>query len=223
MRHILDAWKGVWNGLAQDPDYRDAVKVLFADHGERFYHVTDTIRLQGVHGFDIDPWEGRIPFLVWDPRQPSPTVGSDEAVSLLDLRRALYHHLIEGKPFSVAPPPDHRAYIRYHTINSLFLREPAKEYRQFSAEGVIKGLAFGPDGMWAIQYEQPASERNKDVAVAEAMRDVLTVYKPLKAGGAHKLVYKGYVRQESVEVSEEEFQKVKKRIEANYFRRETDS
>lgn len=222
MRHILDAWKGVWNQLDQDPNYRDAVKILFSDHGERFYHVTDTIRLQGVHGFDIDPWEGRIPFLVWNPRSPVMAKGSEEAVSLLDLRRTLFHHLIEDKPFSVDPTPGHRAFIRYHTINGLFLREPAKEYRQFSSEGVIKGLAFGPDGVWALQYEKPASERNKDVAVAEATRDVLTVYKPLKAGGAHKLVYKGYVRQESVEITEDAFQKVKQEIEKDYFRKETD-
>jgi hypothetical protein len=218
-RHILDAWKGIWNGLDQDPNYRDAVKVLFSDHGERFYHVTDTIRLQGVHGFDIDPWEARIPLLVWNPHPPKAARGSEDAVSLLDLRRALYQHLIKGAPFSVDPPPGHRAFIRYHTINGLFLREPAKDYRQFSAEGIIKGVAFGPDGLWALQYEQPASERNKDVAVAEAVKDLLTVYKPLKAGGAHKLVYQGYVRQESVEIPEEAFIKVKKEIEAHYFQK----
>ncbi len=223
MRHILAAWKELWNTLDQDPNYKDAVKILFSDHGERFYHVTDTIRLQGVHGFDIDPWEGRIPLVVWNPHTPGPAQGSEEAVSLLDLRRTIYHHLIDDAPFSVDPPAGHRAFIRYHTINGQFLREPAKEYRQFSAEGVIKGLAIGYDGLWALQYEKPASERNKDVAVAEAAKDVLTVYKPLKAGGAHKLVYKGYVRVESTEISEEAFQKVKKDIEADYFRKETEN
>ena len=91
------AWKPIWNGLAQDPAYQDAVRVLFSDHGERFHHVGNGFQLQGVHGFNLDPWECRATLLVAGPgftqgEDPTPR---DATISLLGLRAGV-SRLLDG-------------------------------------------------------------------------------------------------------------------------------
>jgi len=221
MTSVLKAWKSIWNDLDKDPDYAGALKVLFSDHGERFYHVTPEIRLQGIHGFNVDPWEARVPFLVQGPGLPQSGQGPADAVSLLDLRDVVAKLLLDGEkvtPLSFISGKD--AVIRYHTLNGEILRTPEKEYREYSSKGIVKGLAIGPDGLWALQYEKPASERSQDVTVARAEQDRLTVFKPLKAGGAHKILYKGYARIGDSEIPEAEFLKEKKKIEDQLFGRD---
>ncbi len=216
--HILQAWKGIWNGLSSDPNYKDAVRVFFSDHGERFYHVTPEIRLQGVHGFDLNPWELRVPLVVNGPG-PWPAQGTDNAVSLLEIRDAMAAWAVDKKTtrpesFGIYP----FAPIRYHTLSTDFLRPSDIKYREITPEGIAVAGRLFPDGIWAMQYDRPASERSKDVSVAEGNKSRLTVYKPLINGGAHKMTYDGLNMIGEVIIPEPEFQAAKQRIENEFLR-----
>lgn len=219
VRSILAAWKPLWNHLQEDPQYANASRIFFSDHGERFYHATPKIQLQGIHGFDLDPWELRVPLIVAAPRTSDVRTAKGSAVSLMELRDVLAQWVQDG----TRPGPDglgHQPFapVRYHTLNTDFLRPSDIKYREFSAEGIIQNGSMFPDGMWAIKYEKPLSERGKDVSLAEAKEGNLIVYKPIKGGGAHRLEYEGYSLVGEEMVNEAAFQEEKKRVEALYFR-----
>jgi hypothetical protein len=208
MQSILRAWEPIWNGLAQDPQYRNAVRILFSDHGERFYHVTPEIQLAGVHGFGIDPWEARIMFLATGPGLPSGRAREDgRTLSLLGLRDALEEAIRKDRALvpetmtashTVAP-------LRYQTIGvELFAEEPA-EYRHMDMKSVMKGTAIAPGGIWFTEYEKSAEERASEVTVAWGTGDHLDVVKPLKAGGAHRYSYDGYDKLTITALTEAEY------------------
>jgi len=220
VRHLVAAWKPIWEGLARDKDYAQTARVLFADHGERFYHATETLRLQGTHGYDLDPWELRIPFLVAGPGfKDGP--GTNRAVDMLELRDAVADRLLEGRPIG----PDNFgarpfAAVRYHTLRADFLRpEPeGVHYLSYDSKKIVEGAALLPDGVWVVRYQASLEERQKSVSLARAEGARLDVYKPLEGGGAHHITYQGYVLQAMVELDETAFQKAKHEIEAEFLR-----
>jgi len=220
VRHLLAAWQPIWEGLSRDPDYGQATRVLFADHGERFYHATPTLRLQGVHGFDLDPWELRIPFLVAGPRFLTGKA-SDRAVSMIELRDAVAWKLLYGRPIQ----PDSFgglpfAAVRYHTLRADFLRpEPeGVHYLNLDPKAIIVGSKLLPGGAWVMRYQASMEERQKGVSLARAKGDHLEVFKPLVGGGAHQLEYEGFSLKSTRTLDEVSFLKVKHDIEEAYFR-----
>lgn len=220
VRHLLAAWKPLWEGLAQDPDYAQATRVLFADHGERFYHATETLRLQGTHGYDLDPWEVRIPFLVAGPGFGTGP-GSDRAVDALELRDAVAGRLLQGRPIT---PVDFGARpfaaVRYHTLKTDTMRPDPEgvRYLSYDSKKIVHGAALLPHGIWVLRYQASMEERQRAVSLARAEGERLEVFKPLEGGGAHQLTYQGYTLQSLVELDEAAFQKVKREIETAFMR-----
>lgn len=195
MQAILKAWQPIWNGLAQDPDYRDATRVLFSDHGERFYHVTDNVQLAGVHGYNLDPYEARIMLKVAGPgfAASAGTPPRTETVSVLSLRDAIGQSLIRDTP--IRPDALAQAYpiapLRCFTLDqSMFMTEPA-EYRNQALKDLVADTHIGPEGKWYSTFTKPAAERAEDVSIGWGQGTHLEVIKPLMAGGAHRYHYEG--------------------------------
>jgi hypothetical protein len=219
-KSILKAWAPLWNQLVNDPDYRGTFRVLTADHGERFYHATNTLRLGGVHGFGLDPWELRVPLVVATPTSgQDQTQGPPQAVSLLDLRDAINRILTTGTiplPAELGARPFVPA--RFHTLRDNHFRPSMKEYREYTTEGIIKATYILPEGLWAMVYDKPASERGADVSLAMAKEEDLIVFKPLKGGGAERTEFKGYDLVAQSDIDEQEFQHWKGIIEMEFFK-----
>ncbi len=220
VRHLLAAWHPIWEALAKDPDYAQATRVIFADHGERFYHVTPTLQLQGTHGYDLDPWELRIPFLVAGPGFKDGT-GTTRAVSTLELRNAVAARLLQGQPilptsFGTLP----FAPVRYHTLRTDFLRPDPKgiHFQCDDPKKLVAGAALLPHGIWVMRFQAPLAEREKSLSVAKAVGDHLDVYKPLVGGGAYHFAYDGYQLKAVEALDETAFQKVRAEIDGEYLR-----
>jgi hypothetical protein len=218
MDAILKAWKPLWNQLDQDPSYRGAVRVLFSDHGERFHNIgPNGFQLQGVHGFNLDPWECRTAMLVAGPGFADAVVPKPRAnsVSLLGLRDGT-RRLIQGKGpfdagfFEAAYPT---APIRYHTLDDSAFGDPTGNYRQMSDKEIAAHSYVGLHGLWYTEYEKPASERAKDVSVGLAQGPDLWIYKPLVGGGAHQFYYQGYQLKSLEKVEESVYQAKKAEVE----------
>lgn len=218
VRSLLKAWEPLWNGLGIDPAYANATRVFFSDHGERFYHVTDKVRLQGIHGFDLDPWELRVPFVVAGPGFQD-RIGPEQALSLLQLRDAIGDWAIRHRPIG---PEDFisnlGAFMRYPTLGTDFLRPSEVSYRQYSAKGIVFGTKILPEGFWCMKYEKSIEERGQDVSLAEARGSKLTIFKPLAKGGAEETHWDGFRLVSDRMMEEAEFQAEKKRIEMALFR-----
>ena len=218
MQSILSAWEGPWNRLGQDPDYKASTRFFFSDHGERFYHATEEIRMGGVHGFDVDPWNARVPLIVAGPGFTD-TKGTPDAVSLLGIRDAVAELIKSDRP--IRPDSLTRlpfAPIRYHTLATDWLRPSGKKYREITAEKLILSMKIAPDGIWMMTYDRPAAERGQEATLAKGIGARLIVCKPLLNGGAHRLVYDGYQLTTEEEISEEDFQKFKAEVETVYFK-----
>lgn len=214
MSSILKAWEPIWNGLDQDPHYGKAVRVLFSDHGERFHHATEKIRLAGVHGFNLDPWECRVMFKAAGPGFSSAPTTRSESLSLLSLRDGFLKALETGKPFT--PEDLEKAYpiapIRYQVVDtSIVTTEPA-EYRRMDLKKLVKGTAIAPGGIWFTQYEKPAAERAEDVSLAWGEGKQLKVILPLKERGAHLYTYEGYELKTLQTLSEEQYKDEKQKM-----------
>lgn len=217
MSSILAAWENTWNRLGEDPDYRNAVRVLFSDHGERFHHVAPGVQLQGVHGFNLDPWELRIAMQVAGPgfSNHKGEAPRNETVSLLGVRDGI-EKLLDGKPFDsaffekvypVAPS-------RYHSVDRSHFTDEPDEYRQISDKEIALESYIGGNGVWFTKYGKPASERAMDVSVSYFNDGNLTVVKPLKKGGAHRYSYENYELKEIVKITDEEQQIERQKVEA---------
>ena len=218
METILTAWAPIWNELSRDPQYSQADRVLFADHGERFYQVAEGVRIQGYHGYNLDPWELRVPMVLAGPgAQGEPPTA---AVSTLELREALGERLFQGRhmtPASFGRMPF--APSRYHTINTEMFRKVEEQYKEIKASAIIKSAFILPEGAWATQYEKTAEERGLDVSVAFAKEDILDIYKPLEKGGAHHFQFKGYQLIGEEMIDEPTFKTKKSEVEKVFFSR----
>ena len=216
MRAILKAWEPIWNGLARDPDYRDATRVLFSDHGERFYHATEQIQLAGTHGYNLDPYEARIMMKVAGPgfAATAGTAPDPATISVLSLRDGIAQAVLKDAP--ITPESLERAYpeapLRAQTLDeSQFTREPAA-YRHMAVTDLINGVKIGPNGLWVSTYAKSAAERAEEVSVGWARGPRLDVIKPLVAGGAHRYRYEGLVLQGIDTISEAAYQSEKARV-----------
>ena len=218
MNAVLRAWEPIWNGLDQDPTYKGSVRILFSDHGERFHNVgPNGFQLQGIHGFSLDAWECRTAMLVSghgfsDQVEAAPRTAS---VSLLGLRDGVRRLIQDQGPFDasyfesaypVAP-------IRYHTLDDSAYAENPHKYREMSEKEIAANSYVGPHGVWFMEYKKTAQERAKDVSVGEASGPNLTIYKPLKDGGADRFVYNNYQLQQWDKVDESVYQAKKAEVE----------
>lgn len=217
MESILKSWEPIWNQLDQDPQFKDANRVLFSDHGERFYHITPTIRLGGTHGYNLDPWEARIMLKVAGPGFDGPAKPQSPTISVLSLRDALDQaiqtdgHLSRTTleaAYPVAP-------LRYHVVSTeLFTSEPPDLYRQMDLKDLATLTGIAPGGIWFTQYQRSFEERSEDVSVAFATGTRLEVVKPLKGGGAHRFVYEGYEMKSADVISEDDYKAEKLRAKS---------
>jgi hypothetical protein len=219
VRHaaILEAWKPVWNALARDPQYQGAVRMLFSDHGERFHNVANGFQFQGVHGFNLDPWECRASLLVAGPGfgdqvMPAPRQAT---VSLLGMRSGVARLLNRQGPFDAAylESCTPRAPFRYHTLATNAFGEEPHEYRSEPENDLATNTYLAPDGLWWSVYKKPAEERAKDASVGYAEGSRSTYIKPLKEGGAMESVFDGYKLLSETKIDEAAFQKAKAEVE----------
>ena len=216
MANILRSWAPIWNGLAQDPDYKGATRSLFSDHGERFHNVADGFQLQGVHGFSLDPWECRVAMLMAGPGFPDQAQPRNATVSLMGFRDGIGRLLSGRGPFDAGYLESCRpqAPIRYHTLATSAFGQESLEFRAESEKGLAANTYLAPDGVWFTRYTKSTGERAKDASVAYGEGPDLFVSKPLKGGGAKAFHYRGYDLMSITDQTEEEFQRVKKRVEA---------
>lgn len=220
VRHLMASWHTVWEHLTSDPDYSTATRVLFADHGERFYHATPDLQLQGTHGFDLDPWELRVPFLVSGPGFPNGQ-GTNQTVGMLELRDVIADKLIRKKsirPESFGNRPF--AVSRYHTLKTDFLRPDPEgiSYMSLDPKTIIGDTKLFPGGVWMMNYQASLEDRQKAVSLARAVGDQLEVFKPLEGGGAYHLSYKGFMLEKTELIDETDFNKAKREIEQEFMR-----
>ena len=217
MASILTAWKPIWNGLAQDPAYKDAVRVLFSDHGERFHNVANGFQLQGVHGFNLDPWECRATMLVAGPGfstavTPTPR---EATISLLSLRAGIRRLLDGTGPFDAAffEAAYPKAPFRYHTLASdAFGKEPYP-FRAEPEKDLAVNTFIGPEGIWFTKYSKSAKERAEDASVGYGEGRNSTYFKPLQGGGAIRYEFTDYDLRSEARIDEAAFQKAKKEVE----------
>ena len=216
METILKAWEPIWNGLAQDPQYGGATRILFSDHGERFYHVTDDIQLCGVHGYDLDPWEARIMLKIAGPgfAAQAGAPPRQDTVSVLSIRDGIAKVLESGKP--ITPDDIGKAYpvapLRYQSLDlSMFTTEPA-EYRVLAVSSLVKGTGIAPNGIWFTQYEKTAEQRAEDVTLAWGRGPDLDAIRPLKAGGAHRYHYEGFRLTSVTTITEDAYKAEKEKM-----------
>jgi len=218
MASILNAWQPIWNGLAQDPAYKDAVRVLFSDHGERFHNVANGLQLQGVHGFNLDPWECRATMLVAGPGFSDAVEGAPRqaTLSLLSLRAGI-RRLLDGRgPFDAAffETCYPKAPFRYHTLATSMFGTTSIPYRAEPEKDLAVNTYVSTEGTWFTQYHKSAKERAEDASVGFAEGQVSTYFKPLKGGGAMKSEFHGYDLTSEVKIDEPAFRKAKQDVEA---------
>jgi hypothetical protein len=214
---ILDAWRPIWNGLARDPQYQGAVRVLFSDHGERFHTVANGFQLQGVHGFNLDPWECKVTLLMAGPgfSEATDRTPRTATVSLLGLRDGVARILDRRGPFDAAFFESRypRAPFRYHTLaTDAFGAEP-HAYRAEPAKDLAVNTYLAPGGVWWTVYAKNAQERAKDASIGYAVGARSTYIKPLQGGGAMEATYDGYQLVSEKQVDEATFQKAKADVE----------
>lgn len=218
MASILKAWEPIWNGLDADPRYAGATRVLFSDHGERFYHVTDTIQLGGVHGYDLNPWEGRIMMKVDGPGfEGAPGTRSPATISVLSMRDALREALADGGGFTRKTLEDSYpvAPLRYQTLSlELFTSEPPGLYREMDFAKLKMQTGVAADGIWFSTGEDPDGTQADQVTVAFGKGDGLEVIKPLQKGGAYRYVYQGYALRSLEVVDEATYKAARAKVKA---------
>ncbi len=218
MGSILKAWEPIWNALGQDPNYKGAVRTLFSDHGERFHNVANGLQLQGVHGFNLDPWECRAAMLMAGPGfsdqiEPTPRQAS---VSLLGLRDGIQRLLADKGPFDAAyfETCEPMAPFRYHTLaTSAFGPDPI-QFRAEPEKDLAVGTYIAPGGIWFTTYSKSIQERAKDASVGYAVGRDSYYFKPMQKGGAMKYHFRGYEPVSADEIDEDAFQKAKTKVEA---------
>jgi hypothetical protein len=217
MKSILRAWEPIWNALDQDPAYRNAERFLFSDHGERFHHLSENFQLQGVHGYGLDPWECRAALLAAGPGfsdqvQAKPR---EATVSLLGLVRGVNRLLDAKGPFDAAflEAADPVAPMRYHTVTSDAFGPEPYAFRSEKEKDLVGHSLIGENGTWFMEYTRTATERAKDASIAWAEGERLHTVHPLVGGGAREFIYDGYTQVEDKELTEDEFQKAKTRVE----------
>lgn len=219
---LMDAWIPILNSLKEDKDYQSAMRVFFSDHGEHFFRLVGDVRIIGIHGFYLDPQELRVPFVISGPGAITPNSGAlaEGPRSSLILKTAVReamaspHQLFER--FKAALEPQEKLYFRM-TMQDISKFIPLQmEFKVTSFSDYMKDTLFGPGGRWGIAFNKSIEERKTDFCVAILDKQgLLTAYRPLKAGGAQKLIYaKDTLVSESI-VTEEEYQEKQREVVEN--------
>jgi hypothetical protein len=217
MESIVSAWQKIWNRLDDDTHYRNSVRILFSDHGERFHNVFNGFQLQGVHGYNLDPWECRTAMIVDGPgfRQSPGSAPKENSISLMSIRAALqdmldnqsdFSPLVFENSFPVSP-------IRYHTIATSAFGRELLNFREEKEKNLAANSYIAPNGIWYIEYKRSAEERAKDASVGYAEGAISTYFKPIEGGGALKTQFDKYTLIKHELVSEEDFQLAKAKVE----------
>ncbi len=216
MQSILDAWEPIWKEMGEDPFFRNATRILFSDHGERFYHVAEGVRLGGIHGYNLDPWEARILLKVAGPGfEPGSILDTKATVSLLGVRDAIWGRIKYGNTITAqAIEANHTAApMRYHVVsNKEFTDEPG-EYKQMVDKEIVQGSYIAPEGILFMKYNKSAAERAKEVSIALGEGDRMWVIKPLVKGGAHRFEYVGFELKAVTTLDQATYEKEKARVE----------
>ncbi len=216
MNSILHAWLPIWNNLDQDPFYKGAVRVLFSDHGERFHNVSNGFQLQGVHGFNLDPWECRASMMISGPgfSNDSGLQPREITTSLLGIRDGI-REILEGRTFDCAffENSHPKAPIRYHSVGTSAFGPDPLPFKVEPEKGLAVNTYLAPNGIWFTEYSRTAEERAQDASVAYGEGENLYTFKPLQQGGAQKCHYKNYSLVSETTISESDFRKQKKAIE----------
>ncbi|MBS1784248.1 MAG: hypothetical protein JST24_02330 [Acidobacteria bacterium] len=213
---LIGAWGTLWNQLDRDPDYGPALRVFMTDHGERFQHLNAYMQAGGVHGFQLDPWEARIPLAFAGPGISSGK-DSEHAFSLLTLRDAVANRLLNDTlPDLTQLLAKDSAVMRLQALDMLASEPGKSEFKQISTEEIIQGSKVLPDGLWIMHYLKPATQRAEDLSLGIAHGNKLDIYRPLKVGGARLFHYTGYVQTSTEDISEEAFQAARSKINAIY-------
>ena len=218
MDSILSSWAIIWNRLPEDPAYKDSVRVLFSDHGERFHTIAPGFQLHAVHGYNLDPWECRVAMLLAGPGF-SDRAGEkprETSVSLLSVRDGIERLLSKSGPFDAAffESSMPSAPIRYHTLATSAFGVETESYRAEPEKDLAQSAYIAPEGIWYIEYKQSAEERAKDASLAIGEGADSYYYKPLTKGGAMKFHFRAYEFVTSEEIDEPAFQEAKVRVEA---------
>ena len=217
MESIINAWQSIWNQLDKDPHYKDSIRILFSDHGERFYNLWNGFQLQGVHGYNLDPWECRIAMLIdgLDFSQDPGGEPLEKTISTMSIRVAIqdmldnksdFNRTIFENSFPIAP-------MRYHTISTNRFGEQDLEFREEKEKDLVANAYIGPNGVWYIEYKRNAEARAKDVSIGYADGPISTYYKPIEGGGALKMEFDKYDYVKHGLVSEDDFQAAKAKVE----------
>ena len=216
MKAILKAWEPIWNGLDQDPRFKGAVRILFSDHGERFYHVTEQVQLAGVHGYNLDPWEAKITLRVDGPGfEAAPGAPAQHAtISVLSIRDALEAAIkangpLERRTLETSHP---EAPLRYETLSrDLFTDDSAAPFREMEVDKLITHTAVAANGIWFIEENGTADARAEQVSLGFGRGGLLEIIKPLKAGGAYQYDYEGYTLKAVKQIPEADYTAAKAR------------
>lgn len=212
VKDILDHWIAIWNELPSDPDYGPASRFLMTDHGERFYHVTDEIQLGGIHGYNLDPWEARIPLCLDGPGIEE-GVDQESAISLLTVRDLVARRVLEDAPIRPADlMAPNLAPMRMNAVNFALHSDDPKDYLETDPKEIIDGAVVRPAGIWVMRYKATLEEREKDLTYALAQGRVLRIFRPLKKGGCRLFTYSGYDQISVQELTQADFEGAKKII-----------
>ncbi len=211
MTSVLQAWAPIWNKLAEDPDYKNATRIFFSDHGERFLHLTEQLQIAGVHGYDIDPWQMQVPFVLAGPGA-EPDQARKHHISLLGLRQALHDYAGSGARPTMDGLAKAPILARWNLARTP-MEEVDSEFYNEDPKAIQEMSYIGPGGLWLMRYKVPVSERGLHAAVARMEAGFFTVYRPLKKGGALKTRYRGYQWLEDTPVDEATYRKVKGEVE----------
>lgn len=192
IQSVLKAWVPILNGLATDPQYGEALRVFFSDHGEHFFRFIGDIRLQGVHGFHPDPIELGVPFVLSGPGLQEGRV-DDRPRTLLAMRSVIQGALQPGwSPAAAlrALEPVHPIHFRYVVPDLEEIMPMAKTYRVSLMSEMVKDVFIGKGGFWGMSLDTQVDDRVKAPCVGTLDAEGrMIIYKPLKDGGAHRLEY----------------------------------
>jgi hypothetical protein len=189
---ILSAWRPVWESLSADPNYRNATRFFFSDHGERFFHLTESVRAIGVHGYDLDPWELRVPLVIDGPGWP--TGRAQHPTSLLLIREIISTRLFKNHGSTLSEVDSYpNPVARYLTVSTAHLRPNPYTYKELTSSLMASETVILPGGHWGLHYRISSEERGAYTSFAEVTADSLTVYKPLlDTDQYHKIIYDKY-------------------------------
>ena len=212
VRSLIESWGPIWNALAKDPQYGKATRLFISDHGERFKHATETVQVQGTHGYDLNPWELKVPMILQDGSNRSGRFSSP--VGLLGLRAAMNALAVEGTRPTLESMATTPVLARLNLLRMIGDQQ-GDEFLTFDPLNIIQSSYIGPDGIWAMKYEKPAKERGENAAVAVWEDGGLATYRPLKLGGALRTLYRDYSWVKDEQVDESIYRKKKKMVEGS--------